>query len=131
MARKVRPIYQIAEEIEQRFATTWWGAKYPGIARKTRPYLRAMRVLEKAEDTYAEMTAVDVLTGFLEAFKQVMGDDARRLRREIRTHMHTVHDSRKVPGYWDEEYYRPGPDHQKWHQLRLQRRQEENKDQHE
>ena len=81
-ATEVRPIYEIVAEIRHLWRkadgtpNVWFGAV---------PYLDAMASLDKTTDMYFEDTAKSVVIYFLSNASTWRGDDARRIRAELRT----------------------------------------------
>lgn len=75
-----RPINQIAREIFQ-----VWGVNNVHYAAK--PYLMAMQNLSGITDKYANDTAEGVIMYFLGNARKFTGDDARRLKAELKAHL--------------------------------------------
>lgn len=71
----MRPIYEIAKEIEQDWAKVHFAA---------RPYLRAMHSLDKITDYYGADSAVEILLYFGVNAKSWRGPVARRIKLEIK-----------------------------------------------
>jgi hypothetical protein len=76
MARKIR---QIAAEIRQ----TW----KPKVNYAAKPYLDAMETLDKITDNYYLDSADDVVRRFLANAGSWRGDDARRIKAELKRHL--------------------------------------------
>jgi hypothetical protein len=82
MTAKVRPIYEIAAEIRKLWRkkdgtpNVWFGAV---------PYLEAMECLDKVTDMFYDDTAKSVVIYFLSNASTWCGDDARRIRAELRS----------------------------------------------
>lgn len=78
-----RPIHEIAAEIDR----TWRDKQ--GAPAKARwcaePYLDAMRTLTTMDEMYGLDTAVSVVLYFLSNAAQFRGEDARRLKAELRS----------------------------------------------
>ena len=72
----VRPIYLIGQEIKR-----IWGKKvYFGAV----PYLEAMQSLSTKNDKYGEDSASSIVNYFLANAQTFKGDDARRLKLELK-----------------------------------------------
>jgi len=71
----MRPIYEIAKEIENDWANVHFAA---------RPYLRAMHSLDKVTDYYGADSAVEILLYFGANAKSWRGPAARRIKQEIK-----------------------------------------------
>lgn len=70
-----RPIYEIAEEIEK----TW-----PKVNYAARPYLDAMHSLNSIRDSYFFDSGKSVVLYFLANANSWRGDDARRIKAELK-----------------------------------------------
>lgn len=70
-----RPLHQIAREIDAKWHEPFYGA---------RPYIRAMRHLDKITDMYDRDDAEDIVLRFLDNAKGWRGEDARRIKAELR-----------------------------------------------
>lgn len=77
----VRPIYKIAAEVRHLWRKSdgtpnvWFGAE---------PYLDAMESLDKTTDRYFEDTAKSVVVYFISNASTWRGDDATRIKNELR-----------------------------------------------
>jgi len=77
----MRPIYTIAEEIYKLWrkpngqSNVWYGAV---------PYLEAMSFLDKTTDMYFDDTAKSVVVYFISNAATWRGEDARRIKNELR-----------------------------------------------
>lgn len=76
-----RPLYTIADEIH-----TSWTKPYFGAV----PYIGAMRYLGYITDPYGEDDAVDVVLRFLANAGTWRGDDARRIKSELKAMLKAV-----------------------------------------
>jgi hypothetical protein len=72
----VRPIYEIASEIRKYWKNVNYGAK---------PYLDAMDSLSSISDMYICDSAKDIVIYFLSNASSFRGDDAKRLKKELKT----------------------------------------------
>ena len=70
-----RPIYEIAEEIEQLWSK---------ISPYARPYLDAMRSLETVHDKYGMDDGASIVEYFLVNAGSFRGPDAKRIKAELR-----------------------------------------------
>jgi len=70
-----RPLSAIAQEIESVWAKPYFGAV---------PYLRAMRSLSSITDSFFDDTAEGVVIYFLANAATWRGEDARRIKAELR-----------------------------------------------
>ncbi len=70
-----RKLYEIANEIERTWAKVNFAA---------RPYLSAMKEINDINDTYGADTAKSVVAYFLCNANSWHGDDARRIKSELR-----------------------------------------------
>lgn len=70
-----RQINEIANEIKQKWAKPYFGAV---------PYLNAMRSLETKNSKYGDDSAVSVVNYFLANAQTFKGDDAKRLKLELK-----------------------------------------------
>lgn len=70
-----RPLCAIAEEISQ----TW-----PNVNYAAEPYLRAMRSLVRVSDSYGYEDGRSVVLYFLSNASTWRGDDARRIKAELK-----------------------------------------------
>jgi hypothetical protein len=75
-----RPIYEIAEEIKRCWPKVYFGAV---------PYLEAMYALDKPTDMYGADSANSVVSYFLANANGFKGEDARRLKSELK-HMFQI-----------------------------------------
>jgi len=78
---KVRPIKAVAADI-----AAAWGGKVNYAAR---PYLEAMHSLETVNDSYWNDSGVSIVAYFLANASTFRGEDARRLKAELRAAMRT------------------------------------------
>ncbi len=72
----VRPIYEIAAEIRKCWKNVNYGAE---------PYLDAMSCLSSISDMYICDSAKDIVIYFLSNASSFRGDDAKRLKKELKT----------------------------------------------
>lgn len=75
MSRTVRPILEIAAEIDADWTNVYFGAV---------PYLRAMRQLITVDDKYGDDPADEVIIYFLSNAKTWRGETARRVKAELK-----------------------------------------------
>jgi len=71
-----RTISQIAQEIKK----TWSNVNYAA-----KPYLNVMQYLEDKNDRYFEESADDIVLRFLANAQTWKGDDARRIKAELKS----------------------------------------------
>ena len=71
----VRPLHEIAKEI----GDSWQPSNYAA-----RPYLNAMRELDKITDQYGADTARSIVSYFLSNAQSWRGETARRVKAELR-----------------------------------------------
>ena len=80
-ADNVRPLHVIAAEIR----ATWRNKLgVPAVNYAARPYLDAMRQLDRITDNYYLDSADDVVRRFLSNATSWRGEDARRIKAELR-----------------------------------------------
>jgi hypothetical protein len=72
---EARPLHVIADEIRKAWPKVYFGAV---------PYLDAMRQLHSVTDHYFDDSAKDVVIYFLSNAKTWRGDDARRIKAELK-----------------------------------------------
>lgn len=70
-----RPLYDIAAEIQAKWAKPYFGAV---------PYLRAMHDLNSMSDSYGLDDADSIVRYFLANAQTWRGEDARRIKAELR-----------------------------------------------
>jgi hypothetical protein len=70
-----RPLRVIAEDIRDHWANVYFGAE---------PYIRAMSQLDTANDKYGHDDARDIVTRFLINASGWRGEDARRIKAELK-----------------------------------------------
>ena len=70
-----RPIYEIASEIRR----TWKKVNYAAV-----PYLDSMREISSIDDNYMYESAKEQVIRFLCNAGSYRGDDARRIKKELR-----------------------------------------------
>jgi hypothetical protein len=70
-----RPLYIIAAEVRAAWPKVWFGAV---------PYLDAMESLDKITDDYGCDSARSIVTYFLSNATTWRGDDARRIKAELK-----------------------------------------------
>ena len=70
-----RPIYEIASEIRR----TWKKVNYAAV-----PYLDAMREISSIDDNYMYESAKEQVIRFLCNAGSYRGDDARRIKKELK-----------------------------------------------
>lgn len=73
---KVRPIHEIANEIYQSWKSPHYGAN---------PYLEAMFSLNKVSDKFGFDDGRSIVNYFLCNASSWKGEDARRIKKELRT----------------------------------------------
>lgn len=73
---KQRPIYDIAYEIRR----TWEKVNYAA-----EPYLKAMMTLTDTNSMYIHDSATDIVTRFLINATSWRGEDARRIKKELKS----------------------------------------------
>lgn len=73
--KQTRPLYEIAREIKQDWKNVYFGAK---------PYLDAMATLNSVDDNYYFDTAKSVVLYFLGNAAQWRGENAKRIKKELR-----------------------------------------------
>jgi len=73
--KMARPIYEIASEIRR----TWKKVNYAAV-----PYLDAMREISSIDDNYMYESAKEQVIRFLCNAGSYRGDDARRIKKELR-----------------------------------------------
>jgi hypothetical protein len=71
-----RPLHNIADEI----ANSWGSKMYFGAV----PYVRAMRHVESITDQYGDSSAKEIVIYFLSNAATWRGDDARRIKAELK-----------------------------------------------
>ena len=71
---KTRPLYEIANEIRKDWRNVYFGAK---------PYLDAMRSLDKITDMYIFDTAKTIIAYFLGNAGTWRGEVAKRIKKEL------------------------------------------------
>ena len=72
----VRPIYEIANEIEREWVK---------VSPYARPYLDAMKSLDKITDNYLFDSGVSVVLYFLSNATTFKGESARRIKSELKS----------------------------------------------
>jgi hypothetical protein len=71
-----RPLFEIARDIRKSWgANVWFGAK---------PYLEAMGSLDRISDSFYADSGVNVVSGFLANAATWRGDDAKRIKAELK-----------------------------------------------
>jgi hypothetical protein len=78
MSQELRPIREIAREIKQKWAKPYFGAV---------PYLDAMLTVSTKEDMYYLDSAESLVLYFLGNANTFRGEDARRLKEELKKHL--------------------------------------------
>ena len=71
-----RPLYEIANEIEACWKKVWYGA---------RPYLDTMKDMTSVDQKYGWDSGQSIVLYFLSNAKTFKGEDARRLKAELKT----------------------------------------------
>jgi len=71
-----RPIYKIAQEI----STLWRTVEY-----SARPFLDAMRLMERIHDNVDDTPGRAIVAGFLDHANNWRGRDAQRIKAELRS----------------------------------------------
>ena len=74
-----RPLHEIAAEIEK-----VWGAQGKGVNYAARPYLDAMKQLNKIGDNYFCDSGESVVLYFLANAQSFRGEDAKRIKAELK-----------------------------------------------
>jgi cobyric acid synthase len=74
----MRPIHEIAHEIDQK-----WPKKYFGAV----PYLQAMFYLEDKTSMYGVESAKSIVVYFLSNASTFKGEDAKRIKKELKQMM--------------------------------------------
>lgn len=75
MANTTRPLYEIAREIRKTWPKVYFGAV---------PYLEAMGTLDKVTDNYGMDSGKSIVNYFLANASGWRGDDARRIKAELK-----------------------------------------------
>ncbi len=75
MNTNVRPLYEIAQDIESHWTNVWFGA---------RPYLDAMKSLNSIHDNYGLDSAESIVLYFLANAHTWKGESARRVKAELK-----------------------------------------------
>jgi hypothetical protein len=70
-----RPLHEIAADIRRTWPNTYFAAK---------PYLAALLGISKLTDRYIAETGRDIVLGFLGNSSTWRGEDARRIKAELR-----------------------------------------------
>jgi hypothetical protein len=70
-----RPLHEIARDIEKSWTNPYFGAV---------PYIKAMRSLTKINDSFYADSARSVVLYFLSNASTWKGDDARRIKAELK-----------------------------------------------
>lgn len=73
--KKVRPLYEIADDIREHWANVYFGAV---------PYLEALRNLPTVHDKYGHDDGKDIVIRFLSNAAHWRGPDARRIKAELK-----------------------------------------------
>ena len=71
-----RPIWRIAQEINKSWKTVEYSA---------RPFLEAMRLMERIHDNVDDVPGPAVVKGFLDHARNWRGNDAQRIKAELRS----------------------------------------------
>lgn len=71
-----RPLREIADEINETWARPYFGA---------RPYLEAMRTMDRITDLYFQDSGDDIVRYFLANANTYRGETARRVKLELRS----------------------------------------------
>lgn len=79
---KGRPIYEIADEIRYTWLTKTGD---PNVNYAAEPYLNAMQDITEIDEMYGADTARSVVAYFLSNASSFRGEDARRLKAELKT----------------------------------------------
>ena len=80
-ASKKRSISEIALEI----SALWQNVHFSAV-----PYLSAMRQIQPGQTMYMNDTVDDVILRFLSNSQHWRGEDARRIKTELKTHLNNV-----------------------------------------
>lgn len=75
MTSTTRPLWKIADEIMRKWRDPYFGAV---------PYINAMTGLESITDKYGHDDAEEIVTRFLVNAKGWRGEDAKRIKAELR-----------------------------------------------
>lgn len=78
MSNPKRTLHQIAEDIRATWPKAYFGAV---------PYLDAMACLSDIDDTYGLDSARSIVLYFLANAKTWKGEDARRIKKELKSHL--------------------------------------------
>lgn len=78
---QLRPLHMIAEDVFSAWANPYFGAV---------PYLKAMRHLSSISDNYIYDTGASVVRYFLANAQSFRGEQARRLKAELKAHLATI-----------------------------------------
>ena len=78
----MRPIYEIATDI-----MADWSKIGKGISPYAKPYLEAMLTLRTAQDNYIYDTGKSVLLYGLSNMSSYRGENARKLKAELKAHV--------------------------------------------
>ncbi len=78
---EVRPLYEIARDIRAHWQNVWFGAV---------PYLEAMETLNSIHDDYYADSAESVVLYFLGNAQTWKGEDARRIKAELKALLKTA-----------------------------------------
>ena len=70
-----RPINEIAREIDNKWQNIYFGA---------RPYLNAMYSLKSIDDSYGYDSAESIIRYFLSNASSFRGEDAKRIKNELK-----------------------------------------------
>ena len=76
MSQSVRPLFEIAKEINKDWKNVYFGAV---------PYLNAMYSLNSINDMYGMDTAKSIVIYFLSNATSWRGDTARRIKSELKS----------------------------------------------
>lgn len=72
---QARTVRQIAQEIKRKWENPYFGAE---------PYIKAMHGLEKVTDRYGQDDGKSIVLYFLSNAKTWRGEDARRIKAELK-----------------------------------------------
>ena len=75
MTEQNRSLNAIAKDIRQSWKSIYWAAD---------PYVEALEFLNRIEDTYIVGNGVSVVEGFLANAGSFRGEDARRIKAELK-----------------------------------------------
>ena len=87
VAAAPRPLYEIADEITAKWRPVYYAAV---------PYVQAMRRVEKISDMYGADDVEGIVIRFLGNAKTWRGEDAKRIKAELRAQLDAYRKTRKA-----------------------------------